>query len=52
MSFADLEAESGLSRDQLIASKPDIETGLRTIDPDIRVVSRVDLEPQGFEVAG
>lgn len=50
MSFADLESETGLSRDQIIAHKAEIETALRRRNPDVRLTSRVDLHPQGFEI--
>jgi hypothetical protein len=49
-SFDDLEAETGLTRDRLIALKPEIEAELRLADPDVRVTSRTDLAPAGFEV--
>ena len=49
-SFDDLQAETGLTRDALIKLKPKIEEELRRVDPDVRVTSRVDLTPAGFEV--
>jgi hypothetical protein len=49
-SFEDLETATGLSRDRLIELKPKIEAELRLADPDLRVTSRMDLAPAGFEV--
>lgn len=50
ITFAELESETGLSRDQILEIKPDIEAGLRQGDPSARLVSRIDLHPEGFEV--
>ncbi len=51
ITFEDLESETGLTRDQILEIKPDIEAGLRREDPSVRVISRVDLDPEGFEVS-
>ena len=48
--FADLETETGLSLGELIQLKPEIEHDLRTAFPDASLVSRIDLNPPGFEV--
>ena len=50
ISFADLQKASGLSRDELIRNKQEIEQRLKAEDPDVFLTSRVDLEPAGFEV--
>lgn len=50
ISFAELESKTGLDRDQILEIKPDIEAGLRQEDPSVRLISRVDLNPEGFEV--
>jgi|ERR1019366_635231 hypothetical protein len=52
ITFADLEKETGFTRDELVAHKAAIEAQLRRADPDVVLTSRVDLEPEGFEVAG
>ena len=52
VTFAELEGATGLTRDQLIASKSDIEAALRDVNPDTALTSRVDLSPEGFEVSG
>jgi hypothetical protein len=52
VTFQELESEVGLTRDELIQIKPDVEAGLRRQDPSLRLTSRIDLSPEGFEVAG
>ena len=49
VSFDELEAETGLTPNELIARKSEIEDALRAIDPSIRLTSRMDLD--GFEIA-
>lgn len=51
MSFDELESQTGLTRDELIAIKADVEATLRQDDPTLRLTSRVDLSPEGFEVS-
>jgi hypothetical protein len=50
MSFDELESQTGLTRNELIAMKSDVEATLRRDDPRLRLTSRVDLSPEGFEV--
>jgi hypothetical protein len=50
VSFDELQSESGLTGDQLIGMKTDIEAGLREGDPSVRLTSRVDLKSEDFEV--
>jgi hypothetical protein len=51
VTFQELESEVGLTRDELIQIKPDVEASLRRQDPSLRLTSRIDLSPEGFDVA-
>lgn len=50
ITFAELESQIGLTRDQILKIKPDIEASLRRDDPAVRLTSRIDLHPEGFEI--
>lgn len=51
ITFAEIESETGFTRDQILEIKRDIEATLRRDDPSVRVISRVDLDPEGFEAS-
>jgi hypothetical protein len=50
VTFAELEQLTGWTKEELIASKAEIEQDLRGSFPDSTLVSRIDLRPEGFEV--
>ena len=50
ISFAELGQISGLSRDDLMRHKQEIEGLLKVQDPDVFLTSRIDLDPEGFEL--
>lgn len=49
VTFEELKAGLGMPYDELILRKQDFEEILRTEDPKLRIVSRLDLNPPGFE---